>query len=395
MAKRGKRGKNEGSIYQDKDGRWRAAVDYGYQNGKRVRKVLSGETRSEVASKLTTALRDRQLNMPLTQERYTIGQHLEHWLTDVAEPSVRPKTYRTYSDITHQHLIPSLGKVPLVKLTPNQIRSFMKAKSDEGLSPRTVKHLRDTLRAAINVAVRDGIVVRNVATLVDPPREVQNHEPHVFTPEQARRFLDTVKGHRLEALFSVALSLGLREGEVLGLRWQDIDLNTGSLSVRRQLQRIDGKLQLVEPKTEKSRRTVTLPQVAVSAHRAHQVRQQQERQVAGDKWIASGMVFTTTIGTMLDARNLLKAFYGIMRNSDLPQLRFHDLRHSAATLLLIQGVHPKVVQELGGWSDIRIVLNTYSHVIPSLKDEAASKMNSILNPLASSLASSGDSARPN
>jgi integrase len=201
--------------------------------------------------------------------------------------------------------------------------------------------------------------------------------------------LSTSRGDRLEALFSVTLCLGLREGEILGLRWQDIDWNAPTLTVRYQLQRLEKKLTLVEPKTEKSRRTIPLPQVAVAALHAHRQRQEQERQIAGDKWVETGMVFTTTVGTMLDARNLLKSYYRLIRTSSLPRLRFHDLRHSAATLLLVQGVHPRVVQEIGGWSDIRTVLNTYSHVIPAMKNEAAAKMDAILKPVASSVASTG------
>jgi integrase len=227
-------------------------------------------------------------------------------------------------------------------------------------------------------------------------RETAKHEPTFLSPDEARAFLKAIKGRRLEALFSVALSLGLREGEVLGLRWEDVQLESASLTVRYQLQRIDGKLQLVEPKTEKSRRTVNMPQVAVASLYAHRARQADERASCGSKWIESGMVFTTSIGTMMDARNLLKAFYSILAdNDDVPKLRFHDLRHSAATLLLVQGVHPKVVQELGGWSDIRTVLNTYSDVVESLKNDAADKTDAILNPLASSLTSTPKEKRPN
>lgn len=336
-----KRGKKEGSIYQDSEGRWRAAVDHGYENGKRKRKLLSGKTRSEVAAKLVAALRNRQLNLPATNERYTVSQHLRRWIDNVARPTVRPKTLRTYSDFVAQHLDPALGKITLAKLSPDDVRSFMKMKMNEGLSATTVRHLRDTLRCALNVAMKDGLVMRNVAALVDAPRAQQANERLVLTPEDARKFLLAVQGHRLEALFSVALSLGLREGEVLGLRWSDIDLEPGLLTVRYQLQRVNGSLQLVEPKTERSRRTIVLPQVAIATLARHQARQCEEKLKAGDTWVDTGMVFTTTIGTMLDARNLLRAFYAIIRTSDLPRLRFHDLRHSAATLLLVQGGTPE------------------------------------------------------
>lgn len=393
-----KRGSNEGSIYKDKDGRWRGSVHLGYRAGKRVRKALSGKTRAEVARKLAEALRSKEIGLALAPERQTVGDFLGRWLKDVAEPSTRPKTYRTYHDIVHQHLVPSLGKRLLAKLTPQDVRAFMTEKVKEGLSPKTVKHLRDTLRNALNVAVKDGLIVRNAAALADPPR-AERTEMKAYTPAQARQFLDEVKGHRLEALFSVALSLGLRQGEVLGLRWRDVNLEKRTLAVRYQLQRINSKLQLVEPKTARSARTLMLPAVAVSALAAHRLRQDAERLVAGSRWVETGMVFTTSIGTMLDARGLLKAFYKIMATSDLPRIRFHDLRHSAATLLLAQGVHPRVVMDLLGHSSIAVTLDTYSHVIPDMQRESASQMDAALNPVASTVASStppeGTWKRPN
>ena len=306
MSKR--RGNSEGSVYKDKDGRWRASVHLGYSGGRRVRKLLSGRTRAEVARKLTAALRAAEMGIAATSERQTVAQWLQHWLEHVVTPNVRPKTLRTYSDIVKHHLEPELGKRPLVKLSPQDVRRFMKRKTNEGLSPKTVKHLRNTLRAALSVAVEDGLILRNVAAMVKPPR-AENREMTAYTPEQAHQFLEAVRGHRLEALFSVALSLGLRQGEILGLGWDYLDLEGKRLTVRYQLQRLEGKLTLVEPKTERSRRTIALPQVAVNALLMHRARQREEKRVAGSRWVETKMVFTTGIGTMLDPRNLLRAFY--------------------------------------------------------------------------------------
>lgn len=393
-----KRGKKEGSIYKDSEGRWRAAVDYGYENGKRVRKVLSGATRAEVAAKLTVALREQQQHRPKAVERYTVGQHLEQWLKNSAS-SIRPKTLRTYTDITNQHLIPILGKIPLQKLTPNDVREFMDLKLKElqtrpgstskTLSVRSVTHFRNTLRAALSIAVSDGVVLQNVAGIAKPPRATSKHEPKFLSPEEARAFLTAVQGHRLEALFVIALYVGLRQGELLGLRWVDVDLKLGTLTVSGQLQRIDGKLQRVEPKTETSRRRVVIPEDALEVLRSHLARQENERRSAGRQWIESDMVFTTTIGTMLDARNLLKAFYGILAKGEVPKLRFHDLRHSMATLLISTGAQSKLIQEIGGWSNNRTVMDTYGHVFQSAKADAAVMMNEILRPLATSSATKG------
>jgi integrase len=323
-----------------------------------------------------------------------VGNFLARWLEDVAKRNTRPKTFAFYRDIVVIHLGPGLGKYALSKLGPQHVQAFMNAKLEAGLSPRTVKHLRDTLRNALNVATKWNLVVRNAAALVNPPRR-EKQPVRGFTTEEAHQFLETIRGHRLESLFSVTLSLGLRQGEILGLQWSDVDLENGMLSVRQQLQRVDGALRMVELKTEKSRRTINLPQVAISALGAHLARQAEERQLAGVGWVETGMVFTTRIGTMLDRRNLLRAFYGIVKNSGIRKFRFHDLRHSAATLLLVQGVHPRAVMELLGHSDFATTMNIYSHVIPAVKKDVANQMDAILKPVASNLASSDASKKLN
>ena len=196
--------------------------------------------------------------------------------------------------------------------------------------------------------------------------------------EQAKAFLKAAAGDRLEALFTVATSLGLRQAEALGLRWDDLDLDGARLSVRVSLQRIDGKPQLVETKTDKSRRTIKLPQFAVAALRAHRARQAEERLVAGSRWHKEwGLVFTTTIGTPIDRRNLLRRFREILTAANVPSHRFHDLRHTAASLLFAQDVRPKVVQEILGHSRIETTLNIYTHLLPELHDAAAEKMDAL------------------
>ena len=199
-----------------------------------------------------------------------------------------------------------------------------------------------------------------------------------MTPKQARTFLEAVKGDRLEALYRVALALGLRKGEALGLRWQDADLDGAQLRVRYSMQRIEGKLQLVETKTKRSRRTISMPVSVVSALRLHRARQLQERLLAGAKWQDSSLIFTTTIGTPIDGRNVNRHFNAILKEAGLPKKHFHDLRHTCASLLLAQGVHPRVVMEILGHSTIGMTMNTYSHVIPALQQDAAALMDALL-----------------
>ena len=247
---------------------------------------------------------------------------------------------------------------------------------------------------ALGQAERWGLIARNVATLVDSPR-VPRAEIQPFTPEQARLFLESIRGDRLEALYSVAMAVGLRQGEGLGLRWQDIDMGVGKLAVNHALQRIDGKLQLVETKRDRSRRTIMLPQLSLAALWAHRACQEQERLLASERWQETGFVFTTTVGTPLDGPTVTHRFQKALRMAGLPHLRFHDLRHTCATLLLAQGVHPRLVMEILGHSQISVTMNTYSHVIPAMQREVAAKMDEILTPVAVTVAVKTEGQGPN
>lgn len=220
------------------------------------------------------------------------------------------------------------------------------------------------------------MVGRNAAALTDPPR-VPHREVHPFSPEQARSFLDSLQGDRLEALYTGALALGLRQGEALGLKWEDLDLEAGTLQVNRALQRFDGAYHFVDPKTEKARRTIALPAFAIPPLRAHRQRQLQERLQAGADWVDWGLVFSTTRGKPLDGSNTTRRFQALVERAGLPRQRFHDLRHGAASLLMAQGVHPRVVMEILGHSQIAVTMNLYSHVVPSLQRDAANLMDAL------------------
>lgn len=376
----GKRGQNEGSIYKRGDGRWTAIVSLGYQDGKRKRKSIYGKTRKEVSDKLTAALRSQQQGLPLSNDRITVGQFLNRWLTDSVKPSVRPRTFRSYSQLVTRHIAPDLGKIKLAKLSPQDIQKLMNSKLKSGLSPRTVQYIHAVIRRALVQACKWQLVPRNVAKLVDPPR-VQHFEVQPLSPEQARMLIEAAKGDRLEALYTVAVALGLRRGECLALRWEDIDLETGTLRVRHTLQRLEGGgWELAEPKSKNSRRTLGLPNFAVLALREHRKRQLEEKILAGPTWQESGFVFTSKVGTPLDGQHLyFRHFKKLLNEAGLPDIRFHDLRHSCASLLLVQGVSPRVVMETLGHSQISLTMNTYSHVMPVLMREAADKMDALLS----------------
>jgi integrase len=259
-----------------------------------------------------------------------------------------------------------------------------------------VKHLLVLLRTAMKSAVTEGILPRNVAALVASPkrRSDQDASPEktkgiqTFDTSQARAFLDVIKNDRLEALFTVAVSLGMRQGEILGLTWSNVDLEGCRLSVAAQLQRIEGKLVLVTPKSAKSIRSISLPAVAVSALYSHRNRQAEEREWSGSDWQDTGFVFTTSRGTPMDPRNVIRKFQAALKMAELPKLRFHDLRHSTATLLLAQGVSPRYISDLLGHSQVSFTMQTYAHVLPEVQREVATKMNAVLSRVATPVANS-------
>jgi integrase len=307
----------------------------------------------------------------------TVGEFLDQWLVEVAKPRVRAWTYAGYEVHIRLHLKPSIGRIALERLTPQHVQALLNQKLRDGLKPKTVRYLRGTLRTALNEAVRWGLIPRNAAALVDGPR-VERYPIRPFTPDEARQLLQAIRGDRLEALYSVALTMGLRQGEALGLSWDDVDLEMGYIRITKQLQRIHGSPQLVEPKTERSRRTIAMPPMIAEALRDHHARQDKDRAAARGRWVETGLVFTTLTGTPLDGTAVTKGFHHLLRRTGLPQRRFHDLRHSCATLMLVQGVSPRVVMDLLGHSQIGLTMNTYSHVIPDLRSDAAQRMQDLL-----------------
>ena len=373
-----RRGRGEGSISQrQSDGLWTARVDLGFVDGKRKRKQIYGKTRKEVAEKLKVLLRDQQQGLPIATERQTLEQFLTRWLAEVVAARNRPKTHHSYSEIARLHILPTLGKIQLSKLTPQDVQGLLSHKSAAGLSARTVGYIRAVLRMALGQALKWGLVARNVATLVTTPR-AERMTINALTPTQSRALLEAARGDRLEALYRVALSLGLRRGEALGLRWSDIDLEARTLRVEVALGVIDGKLVLGEPKTETSRRTLPLPAALVPALRTHHARQLEERLAAGGKWQDTGYVFTSSVGTPIHPGNLMKSFHALLGRAGLPRIRFHDLRHSCASLLAAQGVPARVAMEVLGHSDIRITQNIYTHVFDEARHEATDAIDRAL-----------------
>ena len=368
------RGNGEGTIFRRQDGRWSAAVDLGWQGGKRRRKTVYGKTRGEVAQKLAVALRAQSDGLPVDPQRQTVAQYLRDWLEHEVKQTRRESTYASYESLVRVHLIPEIGRHQLDKLEPQHVQAMLNRTLDAGLSPRTVQYLRTILHMALERAVRWGLAARNVAALVDTPRMAPS-EAKALTPGEAEQFLRFVPGDRLEALWSLGLLTGLRRGEALALEWSDVDLDQRTLTVRASLHRVDGRLTRGELKSKSGRRTIAVPGAVVEALRSHRTRQLEDRLVAGSRWQEGNWVFPSRVGTPLDGRNVTRRLLRLLQEAELPRLTFHGLRHSCASLLVARGVHPRIVMETLGHSRSAMTMEVYAHVAPSVQREAADAMD--------------------
>lgn len=380
----GKRGNNEGSIYRRKNGTWAAQYTVWTSEG-RKRRSVSGKTRGEVSRKLTEAMADRDGGLVYDAGKLTVGEYLNRWLADSVKGTVKETTYANYSYITRVHISPALGRVKLKNLTPAHVRGFYGEKSRTKLAAATVKKMHVVLRKALSQAVSDGLIPRNAADGVKPPRvSAPGEEIKPLTSEESGALLDAARGERFEALFVLAVHCGLREGELLALRWEDSDLEAAkpAVLVRRTITRgEDGRGYVVGSSTKSGRgRRVRLTRRAVEVLKDHRKRQLEERMRLAGLWQDHGLVFPNETGSLLNPSNLrTRSFKRIKARSGVREdLRFHDLRHTCATLLLGEGVNAKVVSEMLGHASITITLNTYSHVLPDMQDSAADAMEAAL-----------------
>ena len=376
---RGKpRRRGAGSVFQrpDRTGKqWVAQIIL--ENGRTRQRYF--KTQAEAEEALTDMLYEQRRGTLVTARNQTLEQHLEHWLEHVHRHTVRLATYVEYRRILDKHLFPSLGSIRLQQLSVRDVEAFYAQKRNEGLSPSSIRVMHAVLRQALDHAVRSSLVVRNVADAAKKALSRRNQrEIHPLTEAQAQAFIAAAKGHRLEALFTMAIVTGMREGELLALRWSDLDLERGSLQVRRTVKRVR-RHGLVEgpPKTSAGKRHIALSPFLVGVLKAHRVRQLEERLKAGAAWQEHELVFCTRFGGFVDSSDLTQMFRRVLRAAGLPTMRFHDLRHSAASLLLAMGVHAKVVQELLGHSNITMTLNIYSHVLPSLQKDAVDRLSGL------------------
>jgi integrase len=380
----GKRGNGEGSIYRRKNGTWAAQYTVWTAEG-RKRRSVSGTTRAEVSRKLMEAIADRDGGLVYDAGKLTVGEYLDRWLAGSVKGTVKETTYANYAYVTRVHVSPALGRVKLKSLTPAHVRGLYGEKARSSLAAATVKKMHVVLRKALAQAVSDGLIPRNAADGVKPPRvSAPGEEIKPLDSEECAAFLEASCGERLEALYVLAVHCGLREGELLALRWEDANLEAvkPALIVRRTLTRGEnGRGYVIGASTKSGKgRRVRLTRRAAAALREHKKRQLEERLRLAGLWQDQNLIFPNETGRPFNPSNLRsRSFKRIKARASIREdLRFHDLRHTCATLLLSEGVNAKVVSEMLGHASITVTLNTYSHVLPDMQDSAADAMEAAL-----------------
>ncbi|QHZ55773.1 site-specific integrase [Brevibacillus sp. NSP2.1] len=359
--------------------KWCFVLDLGKDEttGKRQQKWFSGfATKKEAEKAMAEKITEINQGTFIEPSKEMFASFLTSWLEN-KKMSVRSSTFRNYEWLINNHILPHLGKYELSKLNPMHIESFYrKLKKDESaLSDEVISKIHTIINAVLTRAHERGFVAKNVAKLVDKPR-FSKKKMEVWNEKEVLQFLDVAREDRLYIAFFLAITTGMRRGEILGLRWKDIDFENGEISVQQTLSNKGDELQ--EPKTKSAQRSIALPEQTVAELKKHKRRIAQEKLLARSVYQDNDLVVCTSVGTKVLPRNLIRTYYRLLKKADVPKIRFHDLRHSHATLLLKKGVHPKIAQERLGHANIRITLDTYSHVLPNMQSEAAKQFGDSL-----------------
>jgi integrase len=375
----GRRGNHEGSIYQRAaDQRWMGVALLGYdQLGKPIRKSVTAKTRNEAVQKLKKLRRQIEAGLPAPDTALKVSELFNRWFEDVLRHQVAPSAVSNYKTIAVNHILPTLGNKRVADLKVSDVDQLLSKKIDSGLSSSTVRRIRAVLAQCLDQGIRWSVIGNNVASLSRAPKMIRA-EGRTLTPLQAKHLMNCLKNHRNGALYALMLSTGLRRGEALGLMWKDLDVKTGILKVNRQLKREDGVLLTSETKTARSRRSVNLPAPMLVGLLEHEERQKSEKRALGRSWTNSGYIFTSTVGTPIDPRNLNREFQKICHSAGLGHWHPHELRHSAASLMLAQGVKLQVVSQVLGHASIRMTADVYGHILDPDREDAAKAMVGIL-----------------
>lgn len=379
MASR-RRGNGAGSVGLRADGRWWARYSIRAADGHLVRRALYGDTRREVEDALIAAMAQRNLGSAGTTRGRspTLAAYAQQWLTGVGV-RLRPASLVAYRTLLERHVLPVLGRVPLVRLEVADVNRLLADKLASGLSPQTVHGIRAALRCCLSAAVRDGSLNRNVAALSEAPRVPYRERPSL-SPAQAREFLTAAAGERDGPLWAMALMTGARRGELLGLQWSDYDASHRELRITKSLARSEGNWELAETKTARSRRTVPLPELGIIALDRQRALQAAERLRAGERWSDKwNLIFTAPSGTPRHGADVTHQFETRCRALGLPPIRFHDLRHATASFLASSGLPPETARRQLGHASIQTTLNVYTHQVPEAGRLAADALDAILS----------------
>ena len=375
---RTRRGWGEGSVYERKDGKFVAQVSFlDSATGKRRYRRATAPTRRLALSKLKEL--EAGAGAELERPRVTFQSFFEAWVKDVLPDQVKASTRENYLAVARSYLFPTFGRLPIEEVSPAEIQRLLRSIVDTGRSPRTAQLTYAVLHRALAYAVRSDQLDSNPCEKVDRPRS-KSREMATLSRAELEELLRVAANERLGALFVLAVSTGMRKGELLALKWSDVDLGRSELHVRSTLRRSPEQGLVTDaPKTRSSRRVVVLPEMAAGALAAHKRRQAEEQLEAGPAWHRSGYVFTTEIGTPFDPRNLDRVWRRLRDRAGISEtVRFHDLRHSAATFLLESGVPIEIISKLLGHSGVRVTADVYGHLTRRLQESAAAAMNSVL-----------------
>ncbi|MFE5713267.1 tyrosine-type recombinase/integrase [Streptomyces sp. NPDC056501] len=376
MAGQRKRNPNgAGTITKRKDGRYQAAVYVLQPDGTRARKFAYGKTWEECDAKRRALLDKASNGIPVPTRSAKLSEWLPYWLDNVVQPRLKLSTYDKYEAHVRLYLIPMIGSKRLESLGVADVRRFL-VQLEKKTTAATAKESHRVLRTALTAACREELITRNVATLVEPPR-AKARELSPWSLDETLDFLAAARRDPLYAAFVLAITMGLRRGELVGLRWADVDLDHRVLYVRQQTQRRRGVLYDDDPKGRR-RRAVPLPAMCIAPLRWHLMRQNDQRVKAGEEWKGSDYVFTTRTGSPVEPRNVYRSFTRVAASAGLRVIRLHDARHGCATILTAAGVPPRVVMEILGHSQISITMDVYTHVVQDTQREAISHMDRLL-----------------
>ncbi|MEU8351010.1 tyrosine-type recombinase/integrase [Streptomyces sp. NPDC048845] len=365
-----------GTITRRKDGRFQAAVYVLQPDGTRARKFAYGKTWAECDAKRRELLAKVDQGVPVPTKSAKLAEWLPYWLENIVKPRRKRTTFAKYEVHVRLYLVPKLGAKRLESLSVGDVRRFL-AQLERQKSAATAKESHRVLRTALMAACREELITRNVATLVEPP-SAESRDLSPWSLDETLAFLSASRLDPLYAAFVLAIALGFRRGEIVGLRWSDVDLDKREIRVRQQRQRVGGEAYDDDPKGRRRRQTLPLPAMCLAPLRWQRMRQAAMRERAGDSWEETGYVFTTRSGRPIEPRNLYRSFTRVASNAGLRVIRLHDARHGCATLLTAAGVAPRVVMEILGHSQIAITMNTYTHVVQDTQREAVSHMDRLL-----------------